>query len=129
LHLSELTVLTGRNSAGKSNALDAIDVLSRLAGGEDLADALDGRRREAGPVRGGSTGMNLVEHAGSRVGCGDVCILAEREAYRSNSGLDDVRIWSIDAHLRAHGRPRRGGFGRRGCATMAGWRPTLMPSC
>jgi energy-coupling factor transporter ATP-binding protein EcfA2 len=51
-----LTVLTGRNNSGKSNALDAIEVLSRLAGGEDLTDALDGRRREGGPVRGGSRG-------------------------------------------------------------------------
>jgi predicted ATPase len=56
LPLSDLTVLTGRNSSGKSNALDAIDVLSRLVGGEELADALDGRRREGGPVRGGSLG-------------------------------------------------------------------------
>jgi predicted ATPase len=54
--IAELTVLTGRNSSGKSNVLDGIEVLSRLAGGEDLADALDGRRREGGPVRGGSRG-------------------------------------------------------------------------
>ncbi|MEU4665644.1 ATP-binding protein [Micromonospora chalcea] len=54
--VSKLTVLTGRNSSGKSNALDGIEVLSRLAGGEDLADALDGRRREGGTVRGGSRG-------------------------------------------------------------------------
>ncbi|WP_322751176.1 MULTISPECIES: AAA family ATPase, partial [unclassified Frankia] len=46
LPLAPLTVLTGRNSSGKSNALDGIEVLARLAGGEDLADALDGRRRE-----------------------------------------------------------------------------------
>lgn len=51
-----MTVLTGRNSSGKSNALDAAEVLSRLASGEDLYDALDGRRREGGPVRGGSRG-------------------------------------------------------------------------
>lgn len=56
LPLDRLTVLTGRNSAGKSNALDAAEVLSRLASGEDLYDALDGRRREGGPIRGGSQG-------------------------------------------------------------------------
>jgi predicted ATPase len=54
LPVDDVTVLTGRNSSGKSNALDGIDVLARLAGGEELADALDGRRREGGPVRGGS---------------------------------------------------------------------------
>lgn len=52
--VDDVTVLTGRNSSGKSNALDGIEVLSRLANGEELADALDGRRREGGPVRGGS---------------------------------------------------------------------------
>jgi predicted ATPase len=51
-----ITVLTGRNSSGKSNALDGIEVLSRLATGEDLSDALDGRRREGGTIRGGSRG-------------------------------------------------------------------------
>jgi len=54
--IENLTVLTGRNSSGKSNILDGIEVLSRLAGGEDLRDALDGRRREGGPIRGGSRG-------------------------------------------------------------------------
>jgi predicted ATPase len=56
LPILPLTVLTGRNNSGKSNALDGIEVLSRLAGGEDLGDALDGRRREGGPARGGSRG-------------------------------------------------------------------------
>ncbi|NKY39002.1 AAA family ATPase [Cellulomonas septica] len=54
--LGDVTILTGRNSSGKSNALDALEVLSRLATGEDINDALDGRRREGGPVRGGSLG-------------------------------------------------------------------------
>jgi predicted ATPase len=56
LRLSPLTVLIGRNSSGKSNALDGIEVLSRLAGGEDIRDALEGRRRDADPVRGGVDG-------------------------------------------------------------------------
>jgi hypothetical protein len=56
LPLDDVTVLTGRNSSGKSNALDAAEVLSRLATGEDVYDALDGRRREGGPIRGGLRG-------------------------------------------------------------------------
>lgn len=56
LPLSGTTILIGRNSAGKSNAFDGLEVLARLAEGEDLADALDGRRREGGTVRGGSAG-------------------------------------------------------------------------
>lgn len=56
LPLSDLTILTGLNSSGKSNALDGLDVLSRLASGSDLADVLDGKGRGLGPVRGGSVG-------------------------------------------------------------------------
>lgn len=60
LPLTDTTLLIGRNSTGKSNALDALDALSRLAGGESIGDALDGRRREGGAIRGGSVG--LVPH-------------------------------------------------------------------
>ena len=54
---------------GKSNALDGIEVLARLATGEDLADALDGRRREAGPVRGGSLGCAPHGSKAFTLGC------------------------------------------------------------
>ncbi len=54
--LAPLNVLIGRNGSGKSNALDALEVLSRLARGEEVRDALDGGRRAAGPVRGGIDG-------------------------------------------------------------------------
>lgn len=47
LPLAPLTVLIGRNGSGKSNALDALEVLSRLAQGEEVRDALDGNRRDA----------------------------------------------------------------------------------
>lgn len=69
LPVDDVTVLTGRNSSGKSNALDAIEVLSRLASGEDLADALDGRRREGGPVRGGSVGCAPHGDDSFELGC------------------------------------------------------------
>ncbi len=54
--VSPLTILIGRNGGGKSNALDALEVLSRLARGGEIRDALDGARRDAGPVRGGIDG-------------------------------------------------------------------------
>jgi predicted ATPase len=54
--LAPLTVLIGRNGSGKSNALDALEVFSRLAKAEEVRDALDGNRRDAGPVRGGLEG-------------------------------------------------------------------------
>jgi predicted ATPase len=69
LPVDAVTVLTGRNSSGKSNALDGIEVLSRLASGENLADALDGRRREGGPVRGGSRGCAPHGDSQFSLGC------------------------------------------------------------
>lgn len=53
--LEPLTVLIGRNGSGKSNALDGLEVLSRLARGDEVRDAIEGNRREA-PVRGGLDG-------------------------------------------------------------------------
>lgn len=54
--LAPLTVLIGRNGSGKSNALDGLDVLRRLAVVGDVRDALEGARRDAEPVRGGIEG-------------------------------------------------------------------------
>lgn len=56
LPISPLTVLIGRNGSGKSNALDALEILSRLARGADVRDALEGDRGGSGPIRGGLEG-------------------------------------------------------------------------
>ncbi len=55
LPLDDLTLVVGRNGSGKSNALDGLWVLSRLATGEDISDALDGGR-EGPAIRGGTAG-------------------------------------------------------------------------
>lgn len=49
LPIDPTTVLIGRNGSGKSNALDALDVLARLANAQDIKDALE-------PIRGGAAG-------------------------------------------------------------------------
>ncbi|MFE2111670.1 AAA family ATPase [Kitasatospora sp. NPDC059463] len=60
LPLAPLTVLHGPAGVGKSNALDALAVLSRLALGEEIGTSLDGRPGTTGPlakpVRGGLDG-------------------------------------------------------------------------
>lgn len=66
--LAPLTVLIGRNSSGKSNALDGLEVLSRLARGEDIVEALESRRSPEGPVRGGLAGC--VPHGSDRFSLG-----------------------------------------------------------
>ncbi|MFD5554059.1 AAA family ATPase [Streptomyces sp. NPDC127068] len=70
LPLHDLTVLIGRNGSGKSNALDGLMVLSRLALGEPVRDALDGPRSEGEePIRGGAEGCAPLGEAGFRLGC------------------------------------------------------------
>ncbi len=76
LPLGGTTLLIGRNSSGKSNALDGLEVLARLAEGDDLVDALDGRRREGGTVRGGSHGCAPHGLNYFRLGC-----LVESDGY------------------------------------------------
>lgn len=60
--LSELTLLIGRNGAGKSNVLDALEVLARLASGDDIRDAL-------GQVRGGVEGLPPSGRTRFALGC------------------------------------------------------------
>ncbi len=56
LPLSELTLLIGKNGSGKSNAIDGLTALARLAEGDDVRDALDGSRADTEPIRGGAEG-------------------------------------------------------------------------
>ncbi|MCZ7417226.1 AAA family ATPase [Streptomyces sp. WMMC897] len=69
LPLQDLTVLIGRNGSGKSNALDALLVLSRLALGEPVRDALDGPRAAEEPIRGGAAGCAPLGADEFTVGC------------------------------------------------------------
>ncbi len=68
LHLGPLTLIAGRNGSGKSNIIDALAVLSALATGASLRDALDGGR--FGPtVRGGSEGCAPLGSDRFAIGC------------------------------------------------------------
>lgn len=52
LHIDPLSVLVGTNASGKSNALDALLLLNRVASGAMLTSALKGEGTQS-PVRGG----------------------------------------------------------------------------
>lgn len=52
LHIDTLSVLVGTNASGKSNALDALLLLNRIASGAMLTSALKGDGTQA-PMRGG----------------------------------------------------------------------------
>ena len=66
--LGPLTLLVGRNGSGKSNVIDAMAVLSALASGAPVREALDAGRE--GPlVRGGSEGCAPVGEDSFGLGC------------------------------------------------------------
>jgi predicted ATPase len=68
LPLDPLTLIVGRNGSGKSNALDGLWALSRLATGDDVRDALDGGR-DGPAVRGGATGCAPFGESTFQLGC------------------------------------------------------------
>jgi ABC-type cobalamin/Fe3+-siderophores transport system ATPase subunit len=69
LPLDDLTLLIGRNGSGKSNAIEALEVLARLAAGDDIRDALDGTRRADAPIRGGAAGCAPYGERSFALGC------------------------------------------------------------
>lgn len=105
--IGPVTLIVGRNGSGKSNILDALAVLSALATGADLRDALDGGRE--GPiVRGGSDGCAPLGLDRFSIGCsarvGDADIHLDVEIQvRPMLQIVSERLWAV----RTSG-PRRG---------------------
>ena len=66
--LGPLTLIVGRNGSGKSNILDALNVLAAIAGGSTLREALDGNRDDS-LVRGGSEGCAPAGENTFSIGC------------------------------------------------------------
>lgn len=69
LPLRDLTFLIGRNGSGKSNAIDALQVLAKLAQGDDVRDAIEGNRGEGTEVRGGVRGCAPFGEHSFSLGC------------------------------------------------------------
>lgn len=69
LPLEQLTLMIGSNASGKSNALEALWILSQLAMGRELSVILDGERRSDGRVRGGSAACPRVPFQSFELGC------------------------------------------------------------
>jgi predicted ATPase len=69
LPLQDLTLLIGRNGSGKSNAIDGLQVLAKLALGDDIRDAVEGSPREGPGVRGGTRGCAPFGESAFELGC------------------------------------------------------------
>ncbi|MEU3163591.1 hypothetical protein [Streptosporangium sp. NPDC006930] len=68
-------------------------VLHTVEWGEDFLRSL---------LAGAGTGTPFSDHVMSKLGLGDLCILTERELYRTRVVNVEVGIWSLDAQLRSH---------------------------
>ncbi len=108
--LRPLTLLVGRNGSGKSNVLDALAVLSALAGGGTIRDALDGGR--SGPlVRGGSEGCAPLGKDWFAIGCAvatesGLCRLDVKISVRPNVQIISERLWTLRHSGPRYGEPR-----------------------
>jgi len=69
LPLRDLTLMIGRNGSGKSNAIDGLQVLSKLSQGEDIRDAIEGSRRGGSEIRGGTQGCAPFGETAFSLGC------------------------------------------------------------
>jgi len=105
--LGPLTLLVGRNGSGKSNVLDALAVLSALASGATLRDALDGG--PSGPlVRGGSEGCAPLGSDSFQIGCSfDISGVSYRldleVAVRPSVQIRSERLWTTRRGGARHG--------------------------
>lgn len=88
LPLEQLTLMIGSNASGKSNALEALWILSQLATGRELSVILDGERRSDGRVRGGSAACPRVPFQRFELGCTYQAEKYELE-YRITIRVDD----------------------------------------
>lgn len=107
--LGPLTLIVGRNGSGKSNIFDALAVLSSLATGLSLRDALDGGR-EGPDVRGGSEGCAPLGSDAFSIGCsaqidGDIVNLDLEIQTKPVLQIRSERLWSHRTQGPKRGEP------------------------
>ncbi|MER7130719.1 hypothetical protein [Streptosporangium saharense] len=53
-------------------------------------------------LAGAGTGVPFSDHVMAKLGLGDLCILTERELYRTRVTNVEVGIWTLDTQLHSH---------------------------
>ncbi|WP_082916249.1 AAA family ATPase [Plantibacter sp. H53] len=107
--IGPVTLIVGRNGSGKSNVLDGLAVLSALASGADVRDALDGGR--LGPVvRGGSEGCAPLGQDSFRIGCvaeisNELVHLELEIRVRPDVQILSERLWTLRTSGNRKGEP------------------------
>ncbi len=66
LHIDTVTVLIGTNASGKSNAIDSLRFLQRIAAGKDLVSSISGEAEQPG-IRGGADWLCLTRYFRFRI--------------------------------------------------------------
>jgi len=105
LPLAELTVLIGANASGKSNLIEALQLLSWIAHGRRLADLISALKEREVVIRG--TTSNLTYGGGSEFGfecaaaedaSGPEKLLLELVLGLSEDGMHirDEKLWALD---------------------------------
>lgn len=102
LHIDPLTVLIGTNASGKSNALDALQFLARIAAGGALTTALQGDHNLPG-LRGGLEWATRHPHRAFALGVTVQTDERTEYSYRIECEIHhnrcQVRTESLERHL------------------------------
>lgn len=69
LWLEQVTTLVGTNAAGKSNAIEGMQILSELATGRDLSVIFEGTNNSEASIRGGAKGCCRFTAKSFTLGC------------------------------------------------------------
>lgn len=101
LPVEPCTVIVGLNGSGKSNAVDGLRFLQRIALGMSVDEALDGVRGLTQAIRGGSQGAAPIGEEHFAIGCtvnaGEVDVRYELEVQTSPYvGVTKERLVQVD---------------------------------
>jgi len=113
LDISSLTILVGKNGSGKSNVIEALAALARLATGDRIVDALAEGADVSEPIRGLAQGSVPIGAPSFSLGC-DVVVGAATYSYAVTIEASDADARVVSERLHGVNAPYGGPRGRTG---------------